>query len=75
MAPPGKTTDAPLMDCCTPKAEKFRIPEILSCPPAPLKKRRVSLALNGSLRKSPITFFTHPDIDAFFLVAFHSVST
>ncbi|KAI6696754.1 hypothetical protein NL676_016873 [Syzygium grande] len=74
MAPPGKTTGVPLMDCCTPRAEKFRTPEILSCPPAPMKKRRSLSAPNGLSRKSPTTFFTHPDIDMFFLFAFRNGS-
>ncbi|KAM7523414.1 hypothetical protein LguiA_013316 [Lonicera macranthoides] len=50
--------------CSTPKAKKFRIPEILTCPPAP-KKRRPSTS-NCSLRRNPISFFAPPDLELFF---------
>ncbi|CAA0815286.1 Unknown protein [Striga hermonthica] len=49
--------------CSTPKAERFRIPEIKTCPPAP-KKRRISA--NCSSRRTSIAFFSHPDIELFF---------
>ncbi|CAJ2640192.1 cyclin-dependent protein kinase inhibitor SMR13 [Trifolium pratense] len=51
--------------CSTPKGQKFRIPEISTCPPAPKKQRVVS---NCSLRRSPLSFFVPPDLDHFFLV-------
>lgn len=54
--------------CSTPKAQRFRIPDTSSCPPAP-KKRRVS-----SL--SPIAvapFFAPPDIELFFFLAFQNI--
>nr|DAD42359.1 TPA_asm: hypothetical protein HUJ06_000589 [Nelumbo nucifera] len=57
--------------CSTPKAQRFRIPEVLSCPPAP-KKRRV--ASHCSSRRSPISFFSPPDIELFFLFAFRDIS-
>ncbi|GFP98787.1 hypothetical protein PHJA_002022600 [Phtheirospermum japonicum] len=50
--------------CSTPKAERYRIPEIETCPPAP-KKRRMSTN-NFSLRRTSISFFSHPDIELFF---------
>ncbi|KAJ7964096.1 Cyclin-dependent protein kinase inhibitor SMR13 [Quillaja saponaria] len=50
-------------DCSTPKAQRFRIPEILTCPPAPKKQRVLS---NCSLHRSPIAFFAPPDIELFF---------
>ncbi|CAK7342528.1 unnamed protein product, partial [Dovyalis caffra] len=31
--------------CSTPKAQRFKIPEILSCPPAPMKKREYTWTL------------------------------
>ncbi|PIN00856.1 hypothetical protein CDL12_26636 [Handroanthus impetiginosus] len=49
--------------CSTPKAERYRIPEIQTCPPAP-KKRRMSTSC--SLRRTSIAFFSHPDIELFF---------
>ncbi|KAK3032974.1 hypothetical protein RJ639_035802 [Escallonia herrerae] len=52
--------------CSTPKAQKYRIPEIVTCPPAP-KKRRV--ASSCSLRRSPIAFFAPPDLELFFVFA------
>ncbi|GER46048.1 cyclin-dependent protein kinase inhibitor SMR3 [Striga asiatica] len=50
-------------NCSTPKAERFRIPEIKTCPPAP-KKRRISA--NCSSRRTSITFFSHPEIELLF---------
>ncbi|KAL5744025.1 hypothetical protein ACOSQ2_027141 [Xanthoceras sorbifolium] len=60
--------------CSTPKCPRFRIPEILSCPPAPMKKRVITSKLSSSKRSSPIAFFAPPDIELFFLFAFHNVS-
>lgn len=51
--------------CSTPKGQKYRIPEISTCPPAPKKQRVVS---NCSLRRSPLSFFVPPDLEHFFLV-------
>eukprot|EP00268_Persea_americana_P019083 TRINITY_DN19768_c2_g1_i1.p1 TRINITY_DN19768_c2_g1~~TRINITY_DN19768_c2_g1_i1.p1 ORF type:complete len:135 (+),score=18.33 TRINITY_DN19768_c2_g1_i1:134-538(+) len=71
-------TDAPLdvqdnisIGCSTPKAQRFRIPEPLSCPPAP-KKRKV--ALHCSPDKSSIPFFNPPDLELFFFLAFRNIS-
>ncbi|KAF8109665.1 hypothetical protein N665_0093s0018 [Sinapis alba] len=50
--------------CCTPKAKKSRIPEMLTCPPAP-KKQRVSK--NCVLRRRQIVFFAPPEIELFFV--------
>ncbi|ESW14464.1 hypothetical protein PHAVU_008G283300 [Phaseolus vulgaris] len=52
--------------CSTPKGQKFRIPQISTCPPAPKKPRMLS---NCSLRRSPLAFFAPPDLDIFFCVA------
>ncbi|KAL1347520.1 hypothetical protein AAHE18_07G011500 [Arachis hypogaea] len=54
--------------CSTPKGDKFRIPEISTCPPPP-KKPRI-LTTNSSLRKS-LSFFEPPqDLDdVFFCLA------
>lgn len=49
--------------CTTPKAQKYQIPEILTCPPAPKKRRLVTS--NCTLRR-PISFFDPPDIELFF---------
>ncbi|KAK7244625.1 hypothetical protein RIF29_39450 [Crotalaria pallida] len=53
-------------DCATPKGKRFRIPEVLTCPPAPKKRRVVS---NFSSKRSPITFFASPDVELFFFSA------
>ncbi|KAJ6948349.1 hypothetical protein NC651_002633 [Populus alba x Populus x berolinensis] len=57
--------------CSTPKAERFRIPEIQTCPPAPRKERIIS---NCSLQRRPIAFFAPPDLELFFFYAIHDVS-
>ncbi|RDY10436.1 Cyclin-dependent protein kinase inhibitor SMR9, partial [Mucuna pruriens] len=57
--------------CSTPKGHKFRIPEISTCPPAPKKPRVLS---NCSLRRSPHSFFSPPDLEHFFFVALRDVS-
>ncbi|KAF8403813.1 hypothetical protein HHK36_011919 [Tetracentron sinense] len=54
--------------CSTPKGQRFRIPEILTCPPAPKKLR---VASNCSSHRSPITFFAPPDLELFFFFALH----
>ncbi|CAN4119884.1 unnamed protein product [Withania somnifera] len=59
--------------CSTPKAERFRIPEIKTCPPAPKKRRIISSSSSSSschsLRRNPVTFFAPPDLDLFFFLA------
>lgn len=57
--------------CSTPKGQKFRIPEVSTCPPAPKKPRVVS---NFSLRRSPLALFAPPDLEIFFCVALPDVS-
>lgn len=57
--------------CSTPKGHKFRIPEILTCPPAPKKQRLVS---NYSFKRSPIAFFAPPDLELFFYYALRGIS-
>ncbi|KAH9610380.1 hypothetical protein KSS87_001043 [Heliosperma pusillum] len=53
--------------CSTPKSDRYKIPEIVTCPPAP-KKPRVSPSINCLIQKRrPITFFAHPDLDKFFM--------
>ncbi|XP_022148810.1 cyclin-dependent protein kinase inhibitor SMR15-like [Momordica charantia] len=52
--------------CSTPRAERFRIPEIVTCPPAPKKQRPVS---DCSFRRSPIAFFAPPELELFFFFA------
>ncbi|KAI4305088.1 hypothetical protein L6164_028477 [Bauhinia variegata] len=57
--------------CTTPKAERFRIPEISTCPPAPKKPRVLP---NCSLHRTPISFFAPPDLELFFFVALRDIS-
>ncbi|OWM67228.1 hypothetical protein CDL15_Pgr000680 [Punica granatum] len=54
----------------TPKAQKYRIPKLLACPPAPMKRR---VSLNCFPRKTPVTYFAPPDIDLFFLLAYRNI--
>ncbi|KAG6590203.1 Cyclin-dependent protein kinase inhibitor SMR13, partial [Cucurbita argyrosperma subsp. argyrosperma] len=54
-------------ECSTPKAERFRIPEIKICPPAPKKQRITSNC--SSQKPSPISFFASPDIEMFFFLS------
>ncbi|XP_059430961.1 cyclin-dependent protein kinase inhibitor SMR9-like [Corylus avellana] len=63
--------EIPSSGCCTPKAQRFRIPEISTCPPAPKKQRLVS---NCSLQRSPIAFFAPPDLELFFFFALQDIS-
>ncbi|CAM8892240.1 unnamed protein product [Rhodiola kirilowii] len=71
--------------CCwsTPKAKRFRIPEIESCPPAPKKQRGGGGACDDdddasikcSMRRSSIPFFTPPELaDFFFRVSVPNMS-
>ncbi|XWS71159.1 hypothetical protein CRYUN_Cryun03dG0115300 [Craigia yunnanensis] len=57
--------------CSTPKAQRFRIPEMDTCPPAPKKQRALS---NCSLQRTPIAFFAPPDLELFFLFALRDIS-
>lgn len=57
--------------CSTPKADRFRIPEITTCPPAPKKQRIVK---SCALRRSPIAFFDPPDVQLFFCFALRGIS-
>ncbi|TYI25837.1 hypothetical protein ES332_A05G075300v1 [Gossypium tomentosum] len=59
--------------CSTPKAQRYRIPEIHTCPPAPKKRR--SVPSNCSLQRTPpIAFFASQDLELFFFFAFRDIS-
>ncbi|CAI8602163.1 unnamed protein product [Vicia faba] len=60
--------------CCTPKAKRYRIPQVLTCPPAPKKRRVTSSGVCLSINRSPIALFSSPDIDLFFFSALKNVS-
>ncbi|KAE9596417.1 hypothetical protein Lal_00048708 [Lupinus albus] len=45
--------------CSTPKGQNYRIPEVLTCPPAPKKEPRL-LSNNCSLHISPLALFAPP---------------
>lgn len=50
-------------ECGTPKAKECRIPELLTCPPAPRKRRAIS-------RHRPVPsegFFSSPELDLLFV--------
>ncbi|KAG7950910.1 hypothetical protein I3843_13G140900 [Carya illinoinensis] len=67
----GVHRELPSSGCSTPKAQRFRIPEMSTCPPAPKKKR---VASNCSLQRSPIPFFAPPDLELFFFFALQDIS-
>ncbi|KAL6966503.1 hypothetical protein U1Q18_012370 [Sarracenia purpurea var. burkii] len=56
--------------CSTPKGERFHIPPILTCPPAPKKRRVLS---DCSPRRTPIGFFAPPDLDLVLLFALRKI--
>ncbi|XP_030521139.1 cyclin-dependent protein kinase inhibitor SMR9 isoform X1 [Rhodamnia argentea] len=58
-------------NCSTPKAQRFRIPKIETCPPAPKKRRVMS---SCCLQRRPIAFFAPPDIELFFFFALRGIS-
>ncbi|ESQ30348.1 hypothetical protein EUTSA_v10011876mg [Eutrema salsugineum] len=60
------TSPIPASGCCTPKSKKSRIPEMLTCPPAPKKPR---VAQNCGLSRRQIAFFAPPDVELFFVFA------
>lgn len=58
--------------CSTPKGKKFRIPRINKCPPAPMKRRSSTIFSSSactSLKRSPVAFFSPPDLELFFFFA------
>lgn len=57
----------------TPKAPKYQIPKIKTCPPAP-KRQRVDAHDDRSLTRRQITFFAPPELEVFFLFAHGSIS-
>ncbi|KAE9614692.1 hypothetical protein Lal_00036205 [Lupinus albus] len=59
--------------CSTPKGQKFRIPKVSTCPPAPKKKPRL-LSSNCTLRKSPLQLFAPLELDIFFSIVLPEVS-
>ncbi|OIT08575.1 hypothetical protein A4A49_53278 [Nicotiana attenuata] len=63
--------------CSTPKAKRYQIQEIKTCPPAPKKKRRIvsskSCNTSSSLKRTPISLFTPPDSELFLLFAFRDI--
>ncbi|OWM69182.1 hypothetical protein CDL15_Pgr025369 [Punica granatum] len=63
---------APSSGFSTPKARKYRIPKIKTCPPAP-KKQRVDVP-DQSLTRRQITFFAPPDLEVFFMFALGNMS-
>ncbi|CAA7048485.1 unnamed protein product [Microthlaspi erraticum] len=60
------TSSIPASGCCTPNSKKSRIPDMLTCPPAPKKQR---VAQNFALRRRQIAFFAPPDVELFFVFA------
>ncbi|KAF9679664.1 hypothetical protein SADUNF_Sadunf06G0038100 [Salix dunnii] len=48
-----ESCDDGIVGCSTPKAQRFKIPETLSCPPAPMKRRGQPA---GKKRKEKLLF-------------------
>lgn len=65
--------DNSVRGCSTPKAKRFQIPEILMCPPAPKKKRKV--VSNCLSQRTPIAFFAPPDLELFLFFALRDIET
>ncbi|KAF7816044.1 Cyclin-dependent protein kinase inhibitor SMR13 [Senna tora] len=66
-APPPPPSSSSSSCCSTPKGEKFRIPDISTCPPAP--KKKLNLSTNNNHHFSPISFFAPPDLELFFFLS------
>ncbi|XP_062084055.1 cyclin-dependent protein kinase inhibitor SMR13-like [Humulus lupulus] len=58
--------------CSTPKGQRYRIPDVVTCPPAPKKQRVISN--NFSIQRTPIAFFAPPDLELFFCLAVRGIS-
>ncbi|KAG4982684.1 hypothetical protein JHK82_027539 [Glycine max] len=63
--------------CSTPKGKRFRIPEVLKCPPAPKKRKittttTITSSCSSKTKRSSIAFFASPDIELFFFSAIKS---
>ncbi|CAL1385071.1 unnamed protein product [Linum trigynum] len=62
--------------CSTPKGKSFRIPEALSCPPAPMKAKKPPPPKFCSRVSTPAVAFFAPleeELDLFFLFAFRKI--
>ncbi|XP_054796110.1 cyclin-dependent protein kinase inhibitor SMR13-like [Prosopis cineraria] len=57
--------------CSTPKAQRFRLPQVSSCPPPPKKPKSLSICSN---LRSSIPFFASPELELFFLGALRDIS-
>ncbi|EEF47147.1 hypothetical protein RCOM_1342750 [Ricinus communis] len=56
-----KTTTA-VSDCTTPTAKEYKIPDVMTCPPAP-RKRKVSLSVKRNRVRVVKQFFTSPELE------------
>ncbi|KAI4385380.1 hypothetical protein MLD38_003414 [Melastoma candidum] len=59
--------------CSTPKAERYKIPVVGTCPPAP-KKRKPRCWSQGRKGRKQRPYFASPDLEAFFLHALGGIS-
>ncbi|XP_019417630.1 PREDICTED: cyclin-dependent protein kinase inhibitor SMR2-like [Lupinus angustifolius] len=66
--------DSEVAEVSTPKGQKFRIPEVSTCPPAPKKKPRLLSSNYCSLRRSPLQLFASLELEIFFSIALPEVS-
>ncbi|XP_050238585.1 uncharacterized protein LOC126688060 [Mercurialis annua] len=62
---PDKTTT--VLDCTTPKAKEYKIPDVVTCPPAPRKRKAAPLSVkkfNMSRKVRVVKFFSSPEIES-----------
>ncbi|KAJ4953769.1 hypothetical protein NE237_030601 [Protea cynaroides] len=53
--------------CCTPRAKECRIPDVLTCPPAPRKQRAsYSSPLPLNMKETEEEFFSPPNLESIF---------
>ncbi|PIN16697.1 hypothetical protein CDL12_10662 [Handroanthus impetiginosus] len=64
-----KGVEAMKSSCSTPKGKRFKIGGMVSCPPAPKKRRITTMCLN---KRPHIEFFAPPELEVFFLYAFRN---
>ncbi|CAI0377042.1 unnamed protein product [Linum tenue] len=74
----GVVVEVPADDqggCSTPKGRRFRIPEPLSCPPAPMKAKSAPKNCSSRVSSSTAAFFAplEEELELFFLFAFRKI--
>ncbi|KDP28357.1 hypothetical protein JCGZ_14128 [Jatropha curcas] len=73
----AKTETTTNLDCTTPTAKENKIPDVMTCPPAP-KKRKASLAVGDNASNKVMAtkeFFDSPVLDVMFDIGINKVSS